>query len=50
MGRRQLVFADAFTAFRSALQVFVDGQQQTELPIPREQTLDVVRVIETGLS
>jgi predicted dehydrogenase len=50
LGRRQLVFADAFTAFRTALQVFVDGQQQTELPIPREETLDVVRVIETGLS
>lgn len=50
LGRRQLVFADAFTAFRAALQTFVDAQGQRELPIPRQQTLDVVRVIETGLS
>lgn len=49
-GRRRLVFADSFTAFRSALQVFVDAQRGGEPPIPREQTLDVVRVIECGLS
>lgn len=49
-GRRQLVFGDSFTAFRAALQVFVDAQKHPGLPIPRAETLDVVRVIETGLS
>jgi len=48
-GRRELVFGDTFSAFRAALQVFIDTQKRPGLPIPRAETLDVVRVIEAGL-
>ena len=48
-GSQRLVFSDAFSAFRSALRVFLDAQRTGVLPIARWQTLDVVRVIEAGL-
>lgn len=46
----ELVFSDSFTAFRTALQTFIQGVRTGSMPIPRRDTLDVVNLIERGLS
>lgn len=47
-GWRDLVFQDSFSAFRSALQVFVDSVRTQVPAIPEESTLAVVDLIEAG--
>jgi hypothetical protein len=45
---RRLAFADAFSAFKTALAVFVESARARNLPIPREETLAAVNFIEWG--
>lgn len=47
-GWRDLVFHDAFTAFRSALQAFVDSVRTRRPTIPENFVMDVVALIEAG--
>lgn len=47
---KELVFSDSFTAFRTALQTFIHGLRAGSMPIPRRDTLDVIYIIERGLS
>jgi predicted dehydrogenase len=48
-GWRDLVFQDSFTAFRSALQEFVDGVRARQQRISPDFVLEVVRLIEAGI-
>jgi hypothetical protein len=45
---KDLVFQDAFTAFRSALQEFVDGVRARQQRIAPDFVLEVVSLIEAG--
>lgn len=47
-GERTLVFKDSFSAFKTSLEAFVRSIGQAELPIPREETLRYVEIIEKG--
>jgi hypothetical protein len=47
-GWKDLVFTDAFTAFRSALQAFVDSVRTRSPAIPEDFVMDVVALIEAG--
>ncbi len=42
------VFRDSFTAFRSALQLFIDGVRRGQSETPYEHLRDVVQLIEMG--
>jgi hypothetical protein len=46
---KRLVFADSFSAFRSALQAFVDTIRRRRGPISREYVMTVVGIIEAGM-
>ena len=48
-GMEERIFGDTFHAFREALLTFVASVRQRTTPIPREQVLKVVDVIERGL-
>ena len=45
----KLIFQDAFSAFRSSLQYFVDLIGGKAKNIPRKQTLEIVQLIEEGI-
>jgi predicted dehydrogenase len=45
---RRLTFTDSFTAFRTALQVFVDSVVHRTQPIPRPEMLAVISLVEAG--
>ena len=47
-GWKDLVFQDSFTAFRNALQEFVDGVRSRQPRIAPDFVLEVVSLIETG--
>lgn len=49
-GWKDLLFQDAFSAFRSALQEFVGGVQERRQPIAPDFVLEVVSLIEAGRS
>jgi predicted dehydrogenase len=49
-GWKDLVFQDSFTAFRSALQEFIDGVRERQPRIATDFTLEVVSLIEAGRS
>lgn len=48
-GHRTLRFTDAFTAFKAALEAFVQQATIGEPQIPKQQTMAVVHLIEQGL-
>jgi predicted dehydrogenase len=48
-GAKRLVFADSFSAFRSALAAFLEQVRTGVDAIPRDEVLDVVRVVEAGM-
>lgn len=43
-------FVDSFTAFRNALEVFLESVRRKSRPIPKAQTLAVTELIEKGMS
>ncbi|UJR80417.1 Gfo/Idh/MocA family oxidoreductase [Sandaracinus amylolyticus] len=47
-GDASLVFSDSFTAFREALRVFVTSITERTIPIARDETRTIVRLIEAG--
>ena len=47
-GYKRLVFKDSFNAFKSSLEVFIHSIRNRSQPIPREETLEIVRIIEEG--
>lgn len=47
-GWKDLVFQDSFTAFRSALQEFIDGVRARQPRIAPDFVLEVVSLIEAG--
>lgn len=49
-GERTLTFADSFTAFRTALACFVDVARGEAEPIPEDEVLRVVELIELGMA
>lgn len=46
---KRLVFADSFSAFRSALQAFIDGIRKRRPPQSREFVMKVVGITEAGM-
>lgn len=49
-GRKDMIFKDAFSAFRSSLQTFIDIGKDEAPNIPREQTLSIIDIIEKGMA
>jgi hypothetical protein len=48
-GHRQLEFSDSFSAFRAALQDFVDGVRLRDVRVERAFLEQAVTVIEAGM-
>lgn len=48
-GLKRLVFADTFSAFKAALQAFIDGVKKRRPPVSREFVTRVVSIIEAGM-
>ena len=49
-GERTLTFIDSFTAFRAALACFVDVARGEAEPVPEDEVLRVVELIELGMA
>lgn len=41
-------FANSFNAFKSSIELFLEGVAQKSLPISREETLEIVEILEKG--
>ncbi len=42
------VFSDSFQAFKTSIQVFLQGIRERSIKIPREETLEIVSILEQG--
>ena len=48
LGEVSKQFSDSFSCFKSSLRAFVEQVQQKENIIPREETLEIVKILEDG--
>ena len=47
-GQLRKVFTDSFSCFKRSIEVFVEQIHKTENLIPREETLELVSILEAG--
>jgi predicted dehydrogenase len=47
-GFQEFTFQDSFSAFKKSLEIFVESIRKKSCPIPRENTMRVIEIIEKG--